>query len=74
MKGNKMAKDLKLGNYTGFSTPLNRNISFKITKNYGDGHYDIKTKDLIYSFITIEEFEVSDITFKKDLDKEEINA
>lgn len=62
---------LKLGNYTGFYAPANRAIQFKIVKDYDDDHYDIKTKDLAYSYVTLQEVELSRIEYKSPLTKEE---
>lgn len=47
--------------YQGFQASTGNPTIFKVLKAYPDNHYDIEVNDLTYSYITLDELELTDV-------------
>ena len=49
------------GSYQGFQASTGNLVIFKVLKAYPDNRYDIEVNDLTYSYITLDELELTDV-------------
>lgn len=49
------------GSYQGFQASIGNLVIFKVLKIYPDNYYDIEVNDLTYSYITLDELELTDV-------------
>lgn len=49
------------GSYQGFQASTGNLVIFKVLKTYPDNYYDIEVNDLTYSYIILDELELTNV-------------